>query len=94
MSRNSEAVAVAMGKLGSAYRGDWNDFDGRTLRDQLSELASALMSDVPFDVERWLVSAGVCPVNGSWHEYCDDRSEGVGPYSCDHARRVNDRLTS
>src|ERR687890_324299 len=28
--------------LGEAYREDWSDFDGRTLRDELSELADLI----------------------------------------------------
>lgn len=80
----SESVAKALELLGAAWRGDWSDFDGRTLRHQLDELASALRSDVPLDIEGWAWSNDICPVARSWSEHCRDRSEGHR--SCDHAR--------
>ena len=41
---NAEKVVEIMGRelaaIGQYYRNDWSDFDGRTLRSQLADLAS------------------------------------------------------
>jgi hypothetical protein len=42
---NVAVVQQAMIELGQAYRGDWSDFDGRTLRDDLVSLAGFLDED-------------------------------------------------
>ena len=67
------AVDAALMMLGSAYRGDWSDFDGRTLRGQLEELATHLLSDVPFDLVGWAAGEGICPTTGGWAEHCNAR---------------------
>jgi hypothetical protein len=61
----------ALSVLGSAWRGDWSEFDGRTLRDQLDSWIG--MKDRGDDPEAWLRSWGVCPVCRSWRDYCDER---------------------
>ena len=81
---NARPVAEALRRLGQAYRMDWSDFDGRSLRCELGELADALTSDNPFDLDRWTFTSNICPVSGGWFEHCDERSEGVHIYSCDH----------
>lgn len=76
MHDRQEAVIEAMGLLGSAYRGDWSDFDGRSLRAELQDLAAALTSDKPFDAEWWAHGNGICPVGRCWHEHCPDTRTG------------------
>ena len=36
----------SMRALGDAWRGDWNDFDGRTLRDQLYDIEAVLRGSI------------------------------------------------
>jgi hypothetical protein len=76
LHNRQEAVIEALGLLGSAYRGDWSYFDGRSLRAQLDELAGVLTADKPFDVEAWAHVSGICPVGRGWHEHCPDRRTG------------------
>ena len=87
---NKEPVADALGMLGSAYRGDWSDVDGRTLRDQLGELAVHLTSDEPFDAALWAANNNVCPEARSWVEHCDERGQH-GTYSCAHVESIHER---
>lgn len=54
----------AMQNLGQMWRGDWSDFDGRTLRDQLNALAPLIEAehageDVRERVLGWCDSQGV-----------------------------------
>lgn len=35
-----EIMGRELGAIGQFYRNDWSDFDGRSLRSQLNELAS------------------------------------------------------
>lgn len=80
---NVANVAVALGALGSAYRGDWAEVDGRTIRDELAELAGYLAPDAsPFDLDRWYVSECICPVEGCWAEHC--RAPGSRSLGCAH----------
>lgn len=76
LHKRQQAVITAMGLLGSAYRGDWSDFDGRSLRAELDDLAAALTSDKVFDVTSWAHGNGICPVGRGWHEHCPDRRTG------------------
>lgn len=81
----TEQVAEAMRLLGSAYRGDWSDFDGRTLRDELNELSEHLSDDgrgTPFDLEDWAFNTNICPTARSWTQHCPDT--GSKPYQCVH----------
>jgi hypothetical protein len=82
----SEQIAEALRLLGAAYRGDWSNFDGRTLRDQLDELSEYLRDpSKPFDLTDWAISGqNICPVSRSWLEYCPEKVEGF-PYQCKHA---------
>lgn len=80
----SQAIARALTSLGSAYRGDWSDFDGRTLKDQLGAIASRLSDGDPFDADLFLASCGVCPQTNQWVEHCTERSEDVHRFDCDH----------
>jgi len=85
---NASAVADALDLLGAAWRGDWSDFDGRTLRNQLGELSAALTGDVPFDARQWAAANGICPERRSWAEHCDQRSHGRPYGDCDHIQAV------
>ncbi len=79
-----EKVGQALKLLGAAYRSDWMDFDGRTLRSQLDELAGYLSGESSgFDKEGWAVGVGICPVNGGWSENCSEKPPGGG-YDCVH----------
>lgn len=76
MATNDKAVdfiAHALRLLGQAYRGDWSDFDGRTLRDELNELADALdkaLAGEEFDLERWQIRLAICGECWCWFENC------------------------
>ena len=76
MHDRQEAVIEALGLLGSAYRGDWSDFDGRSLRAELQGIAGMLVSEEPFDLNEWSHGMGICPVGRCWHEHCPDRRTG------------------
>lgn len=67
-------IDLALAGLGQAWRGDWSDFDGRTLRHQLDQLRAAL-KDPAFDATRWLTLAGICPEHHCWFLHCDGPCE-------------------
>lgn len=48
--------------LGACWRGDWMDFDGRTLRAQLE--------DLDWEPNRFAISIGACIDCRSWTEHC------------------------
>lgn len=77
---NDAAVAEALRAYGSAVRGDWSDFDGRSCRDSLNTLADALNSPDEVSYESLCRSVEVCPVSRSWPEYCPETSG----WSCPH----------
>lgn len=78
-----QKIGQALTMLGAAYRSDWMDFDGRTLRMQLDELAGFLSgTQRGFDLEGWAVTVGICPVGGGWTENCLVKTDGK--YECDH----------
>lgn len=68
-----QEVQTAMNLLGSAWRGDWTTFDGRTLRSQLDELSVAL-SGVPrtFDGAIWAQEWNICSEHECWMRNCED----------------------
>ncbi len=76
-------IAQALRELGAAYRSDWSDFDGRSLRSELDGLADALEDDAPFNLAAWRHSEGICPVSGGWAQNCRDRL----PLPADHPAR-------
>lgn len=65
-----EAVQQTLGALGSAWRNDWSDFDGRTLRSQLNEISAALDPASSVTYEALCRSLGICPVHHEWAEGC------------------------
>lgn len=73
-----DAVGRALRALGAAYRGDWSDFDGRSLRHQLEEVADFLADPAPItntEVEAWMagwfVRNDICPVGHHWTDHCE-----------------------
>lgn len=88
MSDNREAVAGALAALGSAYRGDWSQVDGRTTRDEMNGLAAALAADSdPTTLEALCLELGVCPVERCWYEHCTTVDQGW----CEHAKAEAER---
>lgn len=79
---NRDAVVRALTALGEAWRGDWMDFDGRTLRSQLQSVTDFL-DDVapPITYEALCVSLGICPENQCWPQWCGDEADWS---SCEH----------
>jgi hypothetical protein len=62
------AVSLAQ-ELGRAYRGDWSDFDGRSLRNELDALSDIVSGKA--DAAGFRASADLCPRGGGhWTEYC------------------------
>lgn len=66
-------VQMMLYELGSAYRGSWHDFDGRTLRSQLDDIAVYLNVDCDISIHDFRGSCDLCPAgNGHWTEFCDE----------------------
>ena len=64
------ATRKAIKELASAWRGDWNDFDGRTLRDQLKEVIQ--IEDHVIGLPEFRIRNGLCEAgNGHWVDHCD-----------------------
>lgn len=68
-------VIRAIEAVRQAWRGDWSDFDGRTLRSQLNQLCGLMESalsgeDVSEAVAAFYVSTCICPQCQSWTEHC------------------------
>jgi hypothetical protein len=68
-------VIRAIEAVGQAWRGDWSDFDGRTLRHQLNELCGLMESalageDVKEAVAGFYASTSICPQCHGWTEHC------------------------
>lgn len=69
-----EKVASLLRELGTAYRFDWSDFDGRTLRDDL-EFIAALTGATHIDIEACRARLGICPLGkGHWESGCEFHS--------------------
>ena len=61
MNNKDEAIKC-LGALGDAWRGDWSDFDGRTLRSQLDDIESVLNGSKTF--EQFIESIGIIDKGG------------------------------
>lgn len=61
----------ALTHLGQAWRGDWSEFDGRTLRAQLDDLS--LILDGKRTLAQFLAGCGICPDHSCWPEHCRDQ---------------------
>lgn len=70
---NKVLVASALRALGNAYRMDWSNFDGRTLRSELELLADAIASPNPFNMDHWYMGENICPESNRWAEWCDQK---------------------
>ena len=73
----------ALTALGQAWRGNWSDFDGRTLRGQLSDLRKIIEKahqgePVTADVTGFLEGEGICSKCHSWSMWCWCASESSG----------------
>jgi len=67
----TEDVLSLLSELGSAWRGDWNDFDGRQLRAELDDLYPYSRGEKTREQVRAMW--GVCPHGGGhWTYYCGD----------------------
>lgn len=63
-------ILMLANEIGQAYRGDWNDFDGRTLRMQMNELTQ--VANGSMTIEQYRAGNELCPRgDGHWIEYCD-----------------------
>lgn len=81
MSENSEVVARALRALGEAWRGDWADCDGRTIRHELDTLAVCLAPGAaPVTYGRLCIDLNVCPENRCWPEWCPEHDRGWCPH--------------
>jgi hypothetical protein len=80
----TEAIASGLEALGSAYRLDWSQCDGRTLMSQLDSYARYLRNDAPITYEDLCLRDGVCPVERCWYEHC---SQANGYEPCAHVDR-------
>lgn len=74
---DTQEIVGLMRAIGQAWRGDWGDFDGRTLRDQLSELAEIVQEaaigvvNVPEKITWFYGGWGICRKCQSWSQDCD-----------------------
>lgn len=91
MADNRVEVVKALRLLGTAWRGDWSDFDGRQLRGQLDDIADRLADDAePFDAAFWLAINGICPEYGCWCEHCPEQ-DATYRMQCAHETAERDR---
>lgn len=78
------AATQALREYGSCIRGDWGDIDGRGVRDDLDELASALEGEDK-TIEQWREQLGMCPSGeGHWTRHCQEKKtigEGDDAYT-------------
>lgn len=89
MEERMKAVAEALTLLGRAYRMNWSDFDGRSLKMELEELAGYLTGNRELDVEAWAYRSSICYVKGWWQEDCDERGNLYS--SCKHAEEYYEK---
>lgn len=78
MTTNTETLKslACLRALGAAYRGDWSNFDGRTLRDQLDEASAIIAKEargekITVDVVGFMTTNGICGCGMSWVENCN-----------------------
>jgi len=59
------ALIRAMDEYGSAMRGDWSDFDGRSLRAVINDWTAELAGlKEPISIEQHRAGLGLCPDGG------------------------------
>lgn len=62
---NETVIAQALVEYGDALRGDWSDFDGRTAKAVLHDLAAELRGETgPNPIEWHRNDIGLCPDGG------------------------------
>lgn len=63
----SKAILTAMEEYGKAIRGDWSNFDGRSMRDVIDDWVEELVAPTGKTVEQWRDWLNLCPDgNGHW----------------------------
>lgn len=73
MSDENEGALTALQHLGWAWRGDWSNFDGRMLRDEIdSWVAMFREGATPEAVSDWRASCGLCQTEGHWTYHCGE----------------------
>ena len=75
-----ELVRECLSALGSAWRGSWVDFDGRTLRSQLEDISGFFDCDmdgktVDSEYRGFCEQWGICRKELCWEEFCDCEKE-------------------
>jgi hypothetical protein len=78
------ASLAAMAALGNAWRGDWSEFDGRTLRSQLDDLDPIIRGEVAGEdvsplVATFYASWDICDKCRSWTMHCSCATEAARP---------------
>lgn len=85
--REAEPVLQTMLEYGAAIRGDWSDFDGRTMRAVIDDWVREILTPDPSHTVEWhrrdlgLCMAGAGHWCGGWG-YCDDEC-GCEPCATD-----------
>lgn len=94
MTDNQEAespVLTAMLEYGSAIRGDWSNFDGRTMRAIIEDWVQEVRTPDPSHTVEWhRLNLGLCMAGGGhwcgrWG-YCDDEC-GCEPCAAERGGR-------
>ena len=67
-----DLVADCLRALGAAYRGDWSEADGRTIKCQLERIAFVLVhGDDSLTYESWCDDNGIHPEQMCWMEHAE-----------------------
>lgn len=75
----SEDARLALRELADAWRGDWHDFDGRTLKHQLRAVEQ--VADGEMTLAQFRDDSGLCPKGGGhWTEYCERYDDNPGAF--------------
>jgi hypothetical protein len=75
MADTTTETHKALRALGAAWRGDWNDFDGRTLRGQLNEIGSVL--DGQMTADDFCAANEICTNGCGWTYHCTCATQSV-----------------
>ncbi len=88
---NREAVALALKAYGSDLRNDWSEFDGRSAKYMLDNLASYLTDDAePVTWEDLAAVYEFCPVERTRYRWCS-KADPDYPYDlCGHIPREDE----
>ncbi len=76
------ALAQVIREYGQAFRGDWGSIDGRSVRDEMEDIAFWMEADAYPGDEKARERLGICPTGtGHWTQYCeDDYCNKTDPY--------------